>query len=123
MEYNVTIFFVKLTLFLLYFRLFGVSYHLRIFVYIGIASIFIVYAGATIVMGVFCFPRAGKTWSEAVSDVGCQIQNRNTDYVIGSFGVISDFYILSLPIVLILRMQMPRKKKVGVCALFMIGFL
>lgn len=123
MEYNFVIFFVKLTLFLLYFRLFGVSRHLRIFIYIGIASMFIVYAGATIVVGIFCFPRAEKTWSEAVSDVECQTQNLYTDYMIGSFGVISDFYILSLPIVLILRMQMPRKKKVGICALFMIGFL
>lgn len=44
-------------------------------------------------------------------------------YIISAFGVISDFYILDLSILMILRLQLPRKKKIGVCALFMTGFL
>lgn len=61
--HNVMLFFVKLTLFILYFHLFGVSRKIRIFIYVGIASIFTIYAGATIVVGVFCFPRIGQSWS------------------------------------------------------------
>lgn len=123
MGYNIVIFFVKLTFFILYFDLFRVSRRIRIFVYIGIASIFTVYAGTTIVYGVSCFPTPGKTWLEAMSDPRCVAPSQNVTYIVGSFGVISDFYILSLPIPLILRMQLPRKEKIGVCALFMTGFL
>lgn len=123
MGYNVVIFFVKLTLLLLYLHLFSVSRQIRIFIYIGIASIFTVYAGTTIVDGASCIPRPGKTWSEAFLDPRCVAQTQNMTYIVGSFGIISDFYILSLPIPLILRMQLPRKQKIGVFALFMTGLL
>ena len=123
MGYNIVIFFVKLTILILYFYLFGVSRRIRIFIYIGIASIFTVYAGTTIVYGISCFPKPGKTWLEAFSGPRCVAQTLNMTYIVGLFGIISDFYILSLPIPLILRMQLPRKEKIGVCALFMTGLL
>ena len=123
MGYNVVIFFVKLSLFILYFNLFGVSRRIKVLIGIGIGATFTVYTGTTIVDGVFCFPRTGESWAKAIAGSRCDALSWNMTYIVGSFGVISDFYILGLPIPLILRMNLPRKKKIGVCALFMTGFL
>lgn len=117
------IFLVKLSLFILYYNLFGVSRRIRVLIGIGIGAIFTVYTGTALVDVVFCFPRTGESWSEAIADSRCDALSWNMTYIVGSFGVISDFYILGLPIPLILRMNLPRKKKIGVCALFMTGFL
>lgn len=118
-------FFVKLSLFFLYLHLFGVSRRIRILVYVGIGSIFSVYTLATILVGYFCFPRSklGNSWSEALADSNCVAQARIATYVVSAFGVTSDFYILGLPIPSILRLKLPRRKKVAVFALFMTGFL
>lgn len=45
------------------------------------------------------------------------LQLSKWNYGLGAFGVISDFYLLCLPIPVILRMKMPSKKKIG-CALY-----
>lgn len=125
MGYNPVIFFVKLSLFLLYFHFFGVSRRIRILIYVGIGSIFSVYTTATILARYSCFPspRTGRSWSEAFVSPMCVAQTRNATYIVGAFGVVSDFYILGLPIPSIIRLQLPRKEKIGVFALFMTGFL
>lgn len=123
MGYNLVMLFVKLSLFILYFHLFGVSRRIRILIYVGIGSIFMVYTGTTTVHGILCFPRPGNSWSEAIAHPRCLTYSRIMAFIVGGFGVISDFYILGLPISMILRLQLPRKEKIGVCALFMTGFL
>lgn len=123
MGYGPVTFFVKLSLFLLYIDLFGASRRTRIFVHVGIASIFIVHTGITIVYGVFCIPKSDKSWLESITASRCSVPSQNMTYVVGSFGVISDFYILGVPMPVILRMQLPLKKKITVCALFLTGLL
>lgn len=61
MGYNLVILFVKLSLFILYFHLFGVSRRMRILIYVGIESIFMIYIGIIIVNEIFCFLRPGKS--------------------------------------------------------------
>ena len=117
-------FFAKLSLFILYFHIFAPSRRTRILIYVGIASIFIVYTGAAIGYGVLCIPRPGNSWFEAVISPRCSAQSiKLLAYLIGPFGVISDFYLFCIPIPIILRLQMRGKKKIAVCAIFMTGFL
>ncbi|CAF9938930.1 MAG: hypothetical protein HETSPECPRED_001426 [Heterodermia speciosa] len=42
---------------------------------------------------------------------------------VGVFGVISDIYILGLPIPTTLKLNLPLRKRLGVIAIFMIGFV
>lgn len=117
------IFFAKLSLFILYLHVFAPSRRIRDLIYVGIASIFIVYTGTAVAYGVLCIPRPGSSWFVAVLSPGCTTQGIKLAYVVGSFGVVSDFYLFCLPIPVVLRLQMPRKKKIAVCAIFMTGFL
>lgn len=123
MGYQPVMFFVKLSLFILYLHLFGVKHRIRILIYAGIGSIFMVYTGILIGYGVFCIPRSGMSWSEAIKDPRCHVHTPSIQYIVGIFGVLSDFYILGLPIPVILRLQVPRKERIGLFALFMTGLL
>lgn len=122
MGYNPVMFFVKLSLFLLYLHFFSLS-NIRIFVHLGIVSILVVYTGITIGWGVMCIPKRGEGWVDILSDQKCVVSSKKMNYIVGSFGVISDFYILSLPIPVILRSNLSRMQKIKVCAVFMTGFL
>lgn len=122
MGYNPVMFFAKLSLFLLYLHLFSLS-KIKIFVYVGIVSIFVVYTGITIGWGVICLPQRGKGWMDVLFDQKCVVTSKKINYIVGSFGVISDLYILVLPIPVILRSNLSRKQKIKVCAVFMTGFL
>ena len=42
---------------------------------------------------------------------------------LGAFNVVSDIYILFLPIVIVSRLQLPRAKKIGVVLIFLSGTL
>lgn len=41
----------------------------------------------------------------------------------GTINLLSDFYLLVVPIPAVLALQLPKKKKIGVIAIFMTGFL
>jgi hypothetical protein len=43
------------------------------------------------------------------------------DYPTGIFGVISDLYILILPMPTVFSLHLPMKRKVGIAAIFMTG--
>ena len=43
--------------------------------------------------------------------------------VIGIFSVITDFYVLIVPISLILSTRLPPQRKLGICAIFLTGLL
>ena len=42
-------------------------------------------------------------------------------YAQSGFGIASDLYIFILPFPPILKMQLPLRKKLGICAIFMAG--
>lgn len=44
-------------------------------------------------------------------------------YVMAAFNVLSDFYLLAIPIPVVWKLQLPLRRKVGVIAVFMTGFL
>lgn len=113
----------KLSLFILYCQIFALSHKMKLLIYVGIASISIVYAGSSVVYVVFCIPKSGSSFYETLISQRCSVPSQKMTYVIGPFGVISDFYLLGLPIPVILQMQMPQKHKIGICAVFLTGFL
>ena len=120
--YGPTIFFAKLSLLLLYLRIFSPNQLTRYLIYFGIAVNFLVYTATTVAFGYMCIPRPSQTWLEGSTTAMCK-SSSIMNYIQGIFNVVSDFYILTLPIPVVWRLQMPQAKKVGVMVIFMTGLL
>lgn len=122
MLYGPVIFFAKASLFLLYLRLFTPDRWTRKFIYLGLVITFAAYLATTVAFGGFCLPRPSESWAEALLSPRCGKATGMT-YIQGIFNVVSDFYILILPVPVVIKLRLPLKRKIGVCAIFMTGLL
>ena len=100
------VFIAKLSLLLLYFRLFSVARGLRYSIFFGIGFMSLFY---TIIMFLFIFLNESKFLS--------------LSYAVGSVNIVTDLYILILPMVPVSRMQLSKKKKIGVQCIFLTASL
>lgn len=119
-QYAPTIFFTKLSLFLLYLRLFFVNRTTRYLVYVGIISTGLFYTIAMIFPIIACSPYRGESRLDALNSKRCS-KNKVLSYVVTVFNVISDLYLLSIPIPVVWRLQMATRTKIGVSAVFTLG--
>lgn len=122
MLYGPTVFFAKLSLFLLYLRIFSPDRWTRFLIYFGIGFTFVYYMVTAGILVGLCVPRKGESWPLALLSSRCHKALVMT-YVQGIFNIVSDFYILLLPLPVIWKLQLPLRKKIGVCAIFMTGLL
>ena len=122
MLYGPTVFFAKLSLLLLYLRIFSPDRWTRLFIYFGIGVIFIVYTVTASILVGLCIPRKGESWALGLLSSRCRDTMAMT-YVQGIFNIISDFYVLVLPLPVVWKLQLPLRKKVAVSAVFMTGLL
>jgi hypothetical protein len=97
---------------------------MRIAVYLGIAVSGIVYFAYMISFLTLCAPSPGKSsqieYLMALDSPGCIVM----DWVgvgLGVFNVITDFYMLVLPMFAIWQLNMSRGKKLGVSSVFLTG--
>ncbi|APA11311.1 hypothetical protein sscle_07g060810 [Sclerotinia sclerotiorum 1980 UF-70] len=124
--YGVVMWFCKLSIFILYLRVFGpfgVNRVMRYLVYFGIVLSFIVYAATSVVFAVACTPRGSQTWLEALTTKRCSTGSYAPGYIQGSFGVFFDIYLFILPIWPVWNLQMKRRKKIAVTFIFATGLL
>ena len=96
--YGPVIFCVKPALFLLYLHLFGRLRWLKWLAWWGIAVTGLFYIPAIFIAFILCAPRNGGTWLER--SMTSQCRNGLQDYGVaqGVVGVVSDFYLLIIPI-------------------------
>ena len=120
--YAAIIFIAKLSLFLLYRRLFFPNRTIRGFIYFGIVTTGIFYLFCVIFPIIVCSPRKGETRAMSQSSTRCA-QEKVLGYIIPVFNVISDHYLLFLPISVVWKLQMPTRKKIEVSAVFLTGVL
>lgn len=118
--YGPTIFFAKLTLLLLYFRLFSFSRWTGAAIYFGITATGVFYAATTVAYGTQCVRRPGQKW--LVASERCT-STFDITYAQGTFGVVSDIYIFILPMSVLWGLQMSLSKKLGVAAIFLTGLM
>ncbi|KAL8874152.1 MAG: hypothetical protein Q9174_000490 [Haloplaca sp. 1 TL-2023] len=114
--YGPTMFFTKLTLFILYYRLFNPSKTMRYLIYFGIGFNFLFYTIYLFIYALMC-PNTSKraaTCTGRVKDLGVATSAIN---------VVSDFYILVIPLAAISGLQLKAKRKWGLMAIFFTGFL
>ncbi|KAM7184582.1 hypothetical protein V8F33_012918 [Rhypophila sp. PSN 637] len=96
--------FVKLTLLGLYLRLFQVSRLAFWMIWAGVVVVTVFYLVTTIVLLEACVPRGGKTWLETTFMGSCTPAQNALSKGSGVFGLISDLYILSIPVWLVSRL-------------------
>lgn len=120
--YSVTIFLVKAKIFLMLFHIFYLLRWMRYCVWFGIIFAALFYSSGVIVPFIMCGPYRGRDWLEASQTTRC-MRLENYGLATGVVNILSDFYLLIIPIPAIWSLQMPTRKKVGVCAMFMTGLL
>lgn len=69
-----------------------------------------------------CSPWKGETRLEALASPRCA-QEKSVGCVNTVFNVISNLYLLFLPVNIVRELQMPTGNKIGVMSLFMFGLL
>lgn len=121
--YGPVAFCAKLSLFLLYNRLFGRHRWIRYLVYLGISSAAAMYTASMVVYGYLCLPRRGQSWIEDGLSSRCHNQFIMIGYVRGPFNVLSDLYLLFLPLPAVWQLQLPLRKRLGIAGIFLTGSL
>ncbi|KAF2676574.1 hypothetical protein K458DRAFT_437229 [Lentithecium fluviatile CBS 122367] len=119
-------FFVKLSLFLLYLRLFKPNALTRWLVYIGIAACGIMYSVSIILNTVLVVPSKNEGDSTLAWTTKAQkFAGPSLSLAIaqGAFGSVSDIYLLVVPVQSVFNLHMPTSRKLGVSAIFMTGLV
>lgn len=122
--FAVTFIFVKTTLLVLYLRLFHPSKGTVIMIWLGIVVITSFYLATMIADVVLCTPHKGDGGYLSVkTQTRCGQPSLKLSSAQGVFGVVSDFYIIIIPIQLVWQMRLPTGRKIGVSAVFLTGLL
>lgn len=117
-NYTLTLYFAKLALFLLYYRLFASHHGSRIAIYLGIVVNGLFSVSIAISYCVICIPGPGESWISKKCT-----RSYMQDDVQGAFNVASDLYIFVLPLPVLSSLQMPFGRKLGVAATFSTGLI
>ena len=95
---------------------------MKICAYTGLAVTTAFYISIAVASFVFVTPRHGETWAEHLFS---KEEFRSTTLLIPtpSVGLIIDLAILILPIIAVMQLQLPTRRKAGVILIFMTGLL
>ena len=119
LTYGPVIFLAKLSLLLLYHRLFGVNKTMRYLIYFGIAFQAVFYLINT------GFYAAAEAICISAANLRTRFCLREWIFTIiqGTVNVVTDFYVLILPVAMVSRLQLTPGRKFGVIAIFLTGLL
>lgn len=119
--------FVKLSLFILYLRLFRPNALTRYLVIFGMVICSLFYAISIIIDFVLWIPSPSHlndddaAWRSRAHSSGPT--ETSLSLAQGIFGMISDIYLLVIPIQMVSRLHLPTRRKVGICAVFATGIM
>lgn len=117
--YKFTINLTKTSILFLYLRFFREPIYIRL--NYSIMAYVLIYAVCSIFVTLFqCVPVA-RTFDKSV--VGGCINLEGFWYAGAAINVSSDLMILILPLPTIVKMKCPRRQKIGLCFVFLVGFL
>lgn len=123
--YAPTVFFIKLSILLLYLRIFVPNRKADMFTFVGVHAILwptlLFYVIHTFFVIFICTPRE-KLWNPTIQHGHCLDITAHFKST-GVFNVITNFAILILPIRSVWKLQLPLKKKIGICTIFATGFM
>ncbi|EFY85247.1 hypothetical protein MAC_08707 [Metarhizium acridum CQMa 102] len=113
--------FVKLGLLFFYFRLFQIYRLAYWLIWAGVGAVSAFYLISTVLLLDRCVPRQGQTWLETTYTGSCTPVQNGLSKGSGIFGLISDLYILAVPLWFVSQLRLPTKRKLGVSAVFLTG--
>lgn len=114
--------FLKNTFFIMYLNVFGPLRWLRICAYTSAAVTTVFYISVAVAMFVLATPRHGDTWAKHVYSKE-ELRSSDTQVPISIFGFVVDLVILILPIIAVMQLHLPTRRKVGLICIFMTGSL
>ena len=123
--YGPLIWLVKLSLFLMLLELFGLLTWLRVSVWIGIVITGLFYFSHFVATLALCAPRGDQSqlsWLKVLSSSTCQA-NGALFLPVGIANLVSDIYLILIPLPVIWRLQLPLSKKIGISAIFLTGLM
>ena len=115
--YGPMMIFAKLSILLFYFRLFSPTKMFRILIHIGIVATLFNHVIGTILAIALC------ATSDPLGYSKCSHRLNPLNVVISVINIITDFYILFIPLLVLSKLQMRLRKKIGVGAVFCMGLL
>lgn len=121
--YAITAVSVKVSLLLLYLRIFRPSHRANIMIWLGIAWVTLFYLACIIAYLLLFVPRPGGNSDWGVMTHRTTLRILDLAAASGVIGCVQDLYILAIPIQLVAGLRLQKKKKIGVIALFLTGFL
>ena len=121
--YVVVGFSAKLSLLLLYYRLFALHQWMRYLIYLGVGLSFALCVASLGVFGYLCLPHRGEGWLQAALSARCHQQFFLIAYVRGPLNLLSDLYLLLLPLPAVWELHVPLQKKLGISGIFLTGSL
>lgn len=114
--------FIKLSLLILYLRLLNPARHARILIYVGFFIIIIFYPFCPIFALVLCIPYSKQGYM-ALKTEKYGIPTVALASAQGVVGIVTDFYVLAIPLYMIQQTQMSPRRKLGIAGIFLTGLL
>lgn len=113
------IFFAKLSILLLYRRIFAITPLTKRLIYIGIAWAFVAYIPCIVITLYYCIPRTGESWRDIGVPERCTGQPIVLWTVSGVMDLMLDIYLVVLPVPKVMGLNLGRGKKWGVLSVFL----
>lgn len=112
--YPVVAIFVKATLLVFYLRIFSPVRRTKIVIWVGLGVIVLFYLLSIALYLYFTLPIGSEKHQPMLL---------NFSAAQGLFSVVTDFYVLAIPIGSTLELHLPNRRKIGLCAVFATGLL
>ncbi|KAI1091351.1 hypothetical protein F5B19DRAFT_281000 [Rostrohypoxylon terebratum] len=127
--YGVSAIFLKSALLSLYLRIFKTVRTARILIWTSLVIITIFYTICFVIDAAICgkflsHPDiSARDSSHYDPEESCSVRQRPIWAAMGVFSVVSDFYLLIIPVVFTMNLRLPLRRKVGVCCMFLTGLI
>ncbi|KAI1432772.1 hypothetical protein GGR50DRAFT_561892 [Xylaria sp. CBS 124048] len=116
--------FSKTATLLLFRRVFDVSRAIGAAIWFGIAVAFVLYMASIVALSYSAAPHIGQTWDELAAQVaGTTIFPLYFAVAQGAVGTLLDLYIFALPLPILYKLNLSRKRKFQLSALFFVAIL
>ncbi|MCJ1381606.1 hypothetical protein MMC17_004717 [Xylographa soralifera] len=122
--YGPLIWFVKLSLFVLYVQIFRPLRWLRYWAYIGALATGLFYFSTMIAIIAICAPRDGTSqisYLVTLASPSCDQSKTPMLMILGVVSLVSDLYLVILPLPAVWTLHLPLRRKIAVSAMVFIG--
>ena len=121
MVYGPSIFFARAAILALYFRVFAPRKAMRILICAALLTLLIFYLTGDAVLTAYCTPKNGM-WDVLLAQRCTPAASINA-IIQSVVGILSDIFILILPLPITYKLNLRPKTKAGVIAIFLSGIL